>query len=246
MGNSVAKKQDLTPAPSEAATILSIIDRAARDESVDIDKMERLLAMQERVIEREAKKDFDDAMRAAQQEIPQIYRSSVNSHTKSRYATLEAINEAINPVITEHGFSMTFGTDESPLENHYRVTCDVSHNGGYSRSYHADVPSDTAGAKGTANKSATQGFGSTMSYGRRYLTLLIFNVALTNEDNDGNRQSEFITQEQQAYLANLAKEVGANVEAFFGIGGISSWAEMPAKEFKSAKAMLNKKREQKS
>ena len=37
-----------------AGGILAIIERAARDPSVDIDKMERLIAMQERVQSREA------------------------------------------------------------------------------------------------------------------------------------------------------------------------------------------------
>jgi hypothetical protein len=40
--------------------------------------------------------------------------------------------------------------------------------------------------RGSPNKTAIHGFGSAMSYGRRYLLLLIFNLAMRHEDNDGN------------------------------------------------------------
>jgi hypothetical protein len=49
------------------------------------------------------------------------------------------------------------------------------------------------GPKGNQNKTATHGFGSTMSYGRRYLICLIFNITLTNEDQDGNQPGEQVT-----------------------------------------------------
>jgi hypothetical protein len=48
--------------------IINVIARAAADPNTDVDKLERLLAMQERVLEREAKRAYDEAMRSAQEE----------------------------------------------------------------------------------------------------------------------------------------------------------------------------------
>jgi hypothetical protein len=49
----------------------------------------------------------------------------------------------------------------------------LSHTAGHSRHYQADVPIDNTGPKGAQNKTMTHGFGSALSYGRRYLKLLI-------------------------------------------------------------------------
>lgn len=164
--------------------LIEIISRVASDPNCDIDKMERLLQMQERLVEREAEIAFNEAMQAAQLDMPQVLRDAKNDQTNSKYARLETIDKTIKPVIAKHGFSMSFGTEDSPNKDHYRVTCIVSHIGGFSRNYHADIPADNAGMKGTKNKTNTHAFGSSMSYGRRYLKLLIFDIATS--DDDGN------------------------------------------------------------
>jgi hypothetical protein len=53
------------------------------------------------------------------------------------------------------------------------------------RKYHLDGALDDAGKDGTKNKTGIQAMGSTVSYLRRYLVCMIFNVS-TDDDNDGN------------------------------------------------------------
>ena len=60
------------------------------------------------------------------------------------------------------------------------------HEAGHTKRYHVDLPIDSTGIKGSVNKTGVHANGSTYSYARRYLTMMIFNVVLTNEDNDGN------------------------------------------------------------
>lgn len=176
--------------PDAPTDIMQVIARAAADPAVDVAKMERLLALRDRELARIAEGEFSAAMQSCQSEIPRIFRDSVNSHNNARYARLETVNDRVIPVYTRHGFSLSFGTAESKQEGFVRLTCRVSHNGGHSRDYQADLPLDGAGAQGKANKTGVQAFGSTVSYGRRYLTLLIFNVTLTNEDTDGRPPGE--------------------------------------------------------
>ena len=92
---------------------------------------------------------------------------------------------------------------------------------------------------------AIQALGSTVSYGRRYLTLMIFNVALTNEDDDGvggsGRDETAITQEQIEQLHDLVDSVGANLSAFLKHLGVESLAEIPASRFEEAKRALQRK-----
>lgn len=179
--------KQLTSAEDQSTALITMIERVALNENVDIDKMERLLAMQTQVFEKQAEVAFNQAMADVQAEGVKIKRNQRNEQTKSAYANLEAISDKLKPVITDHGFSLSFGTDRSPIEEMLRITCLISHKAGHSRSVFVDLPIDMAGMAGKTNKTRMHGIGSTMSYGRRYLTLLIFDVAVTNEDDDGLR-----------------------------------------------------------
>lgn len=185
-----ARREELSaPVQTEepsATNMLAMIERAAGNPAIDVDKMERLLALHERIVQRQSETAFNSSLAAAQQEMPRIQRDAKNPSTNSLYARLESLNKEAVPIYTKHGFSLSFGTAESKLTDSVMVTCVVSHKDGFSRSYQCDIPLDIAGAKGNLNKTRTHGFGSTLSYGRRYLTLLIFNISLVNEDDDGN------------------------------------------------------------
>lgn len=175
---------------ADTGNILAVIARAAADPQVDVTKMERLFALQERMLARQAEEAFNRAMSDCQAEMPKVLRDATNPSTNSRYARLESLNKAAIPVYTRHGFSLSFGSADCPTVDYHRITCVVSHKGGHTRNYQVDLPRDDMGAKGNQNKTKMHGAGSTFSYGRRYLTLLIFNISLVNEDDDGNGQNE--------------------------------------------------------
>lgn len=217
--NQVAKierTQELVQ-PPESATLLSVISRAASDPNADIEKMERLMAMYERMESKRAETSFNDAMGAAQSEIGRIGADKTNSQTHSEYATYAAIDREVRPVYTRHGFALSFDTGEAP-ENMVRVVCHVSHKDGYTRSYHVDMPADGKGAKGGDVMTKTHAAGSAMSYGQRYLLKLIFNIAIGVDplDDDGNGASDPIDPswfdkisgaESHAELAGIATEI---------------------------------------
>jgi len=165
---------------------LTMIERAARDPSVDVSKMERMFEMRERVMKTSAEQAFNASFVAVRATVGPVIKNHKNPQTNSRYADLFAIADMLDPVMTENGFGATFGTADCPKPDHYRITGTLLHAQGHSKEYYADVPIDGAGIKGAANKTATHAFGSTMTYGRRYLKLAMFDLSVT--DNDGNRQ----------------------------------------------------------
>jgi hypothetical protein len=172
-------------ASGDAASLISVIERAARDPSVDIDKMERLMQMHERLTAREAEKAFNVAMTACQLEIKQVAPDADNPQTRSKYATYAKLDSVLRPVYTKHGFALSFDEGESKPDM-VRVVCIVSHIGGHSRTYHRDMPADGKGAKGGDVMTKTHAAGAAGSYGARYLLKGIFNVAIGEYDNDGN------------------------------------------------------------
>jgi hypothetical protein len=185
-----------TPAPVQQSpdNIMAVIARAAADPNVDVGKMERLLAMIREEDKRVAEQLFNAAMARAQAEMPLILKKATNPSTNSKFAKLEAIAKAILPVVEKHNFSLQFSEDDSPKPEKIRVVCKVSHaadlNGkqySHSEIFHMDLSPDDTGAKGSPTKTKIHGEGSTFSYGRRYLTCMIFNLTIIGEDDDGTQ-----------------------------------------------------------
>ncbi|MGN6282127.1 ERF family protein, partial [Frateuria sp.] len=104
----------------------------------------------------------------------------------SKYATYGKLDKALRPVYTDHGFALSFDTGPDAPADCVRVLCYVSHRNGHSRTYHVDMPSDGKGAKGGDVMTKTHAVGAGMSYGMRYLLKMIFNVAVGEDDDDGN------------------------------------------------------------
>ncbi len=169
----------------QSDSFLSLVERAARDPSVDVGKMERLLDMAEKIHARKAESEYDQAMNAAQAEMRPVAQDSENPQTRSRYASYGAMDGALRPIYTQHGFSLSFGTKASVIDR-VTVTCRVSHRAGHTERVEIDMPADGKGARGNDVMTKTHATGSAVSYGMRYLLKMIFNVSIGEYDDDGN------------------------------------------------------------
>jgi len=235
----LAKKDELLTVNTDDA-IIQIIGQMATDPNSDVDKMERMLAMHERVLDRKAEAEFAQAMTTVQGMLPNVVKDADNTQTRSKYSTHEAISKAIKPVYTKEGFSITFSEDASPKEGHIRIIGILRHKSGHSETHHLDLPIDTTGIQGKTNKTGIHGTGSTYSYGRRYLTCMIFDVT-TGDDNDGNVELEFITPEQVIILEKWIQETGSNEKAFLQYCGVSALANLSVNNFDKALNALKSK-----
>jgi len=164
--------------------ILAVIERAARDPNVDIDKMERLILMQERVQSREAQTAYYADLAKMQPNLPIIdERGGIkgrDGQVQSTYALWEDVNEAIRPTLAEHGFSLSFRV--SRAEGEIVVTGILAHHFGHREETTLALPTDTSGSK-----NAVQAVGSSTSYGKRYTAFALLNLTTTGEDDDGNK-----------------------------------------------------------
>ena len=186
--NTITKIEAKEPAiQSEVGAVISMIERAARDPAVDIAKLQQLMEMRERIEDKASEKAFDLAMTQAQSEMRAVAVDSNNPQTRSKYASYFALDRAVRPVYTKHGFSLSFDTGEAS-ESSVRVMCRVAHNEGHARTYHIDMPADGKGAKGGDVMTKTHATGAAVAYGTRYLLKMIFNIAV-GADDDGNGAS---------------------------------------------------------
>jgi hypothetical protein len=231
--------------PSDTGTVLNLIARAASDPNCDIDKMERLMRMHTEMTNRVCEQEFNAAMRAAQEEMRPIVKDSNNPQTRSRYASYPALDRAIRPIYTKHGFALSFDSGDAPKPEEVRVLCHVSHSGedpsrGFTRVYHVDMPADGKGAKGGDVMTRTHAAGSAYTYGQRYLLKLIFNLATsdTATNDDGNAAAKTvvprINESQAATLKKAIETCGIGFEKFCNFYGISSFDLLSADRYEEA------------
>ena len=228
---------------SDAASIMSVIAKMASDPNSDVSKFERLTALYERMAARQAEQDYNAAMNAAQQEMEPVRQDASNPQTRSKYASFTALDNKIRPVYTRHGFALSFDTGDGP-EGWVNVICKVSHKGGHSERPHLPMPADGKGAKGGDVMTKTHATMSAISYAKRGLLKMIFNIAEGESDDDGNRAGNAIgpiTDEQVETIFGLIKTLKADTARFCEFMGVPSVPDILKKDYDKAIIALNMK-----
>ena len=230
------------PQAPEPADLLSIIGRAAADPNTDVEKMERLMALYERLTAGKAEAEFNAAMTACQAEMRRVSADATNPQTRSRYASYEQLDRALRPIYTAHGFSLSFSDGETAKPEHIRVVCVVRHAAGHKETYWKDMPADGKGAKGGDVMTKTHAAGAAQSYGMRYLLKGIFNVAIGEDDVDGNEPTTVITEDQAAGVEALLAETGADRAKFCAFMKVARVEDIRAADLPKALRALEAKR----
>lgn len=196
---------EIATTSQESANMLAMISKAASDPAVDIEKLERLMAMKERMDAKASEGEFNAAMSRVQARMGRVSADAVNNQTRSAYVTYGKLDAVLRPIYTAEGLSLSFDT-EAAGEGMVGMICYVSHLAGHTRVYRAAVPSDGKGAKGNDVMTKTHAFGSGTAYGMRYLLKMIFNVAIGEEDDDGQGASGHqVNPKDQGWINKVAQ-----------------------------------------
>jgi hypothetical protein len=107
-------------------------------------------------------------------EIEGAAKDKLNPHFKSKYADLTSVMDAIKPALARH--NLIFYQRSQPSESGILVQTVLRHASG--------EEIDLGTLYVPANKQDAQGFGSAMTYARRYALMTAFGVPA--EDDDGN------------------------------------------------------------
>ena len=237
MTNVARVEQQELVAVSENTAMVSMFERMASDPNVDVDKLERLMQMRERAIERQAKADFDAAMADMQPELPAIGergKAIVQGQTRYTFALWEDINTAIKPVLQKHGFALTFRTD---FKDGITVTGVLSHRAGHREETSITLPSDSSGSK-----NAVQAVASSVSYGKRYTAGALLNLTSHGEDDDAYRAAvEPISEAQEIQINDMLEATGSDKAKFLKWLKVEKVSDIPAKSFDSVMSTLKAK-----
>ena len=236
------KQQELLPADraqeiaTTGGTSAAHMLMAAQSGGASVEVIETMAKLYREERDDARRGEFNQAMSTAQSEMGRIGKDSKNPQTHSEYASYAAMDRALRPIYTSHGFGLSFGTEEGGADGVIRVVCDVSHAGGWEKRYTIPMPADGKGAKGGDVMTKTHAMGAATTYGMRYLLKMIFNVAIGEDDTDGNLPTETITAEQAQILKGLLEQDESHTWTgqLLKYGGCDSIDELPAGKYKHA------------
>ncbi len=237
----------------EPGTLLAAIVAASRDPQIDVAKLQALMAMQERLEERQAAREFTAAFARLSAKLPRVKKNGTISLTKRGetpkpedaipFAKWEDMDKVIRPLMVAEGFSLSFNSGaRAETGGGLVITGYLMHTAGHSREAQIPLPLDTG-----PGRNNLQAMGSTLSYGKRYCAEMLLNIVREGADDDGAGSDGMaaINEAQIEKLKDLMKEAMAVLKKpeelqprILKRFKIESLDELPAKSFQDCHDLL--------
>ena len=171
---------------------MTAIERFVLDPRVDVEKLERVIALQERAVSEASRVAFFAALSALQAALPKIGKRG-KIHLKggvklrNKYAKMgDDILPVVKPILAQYGFSIRWRTAFFVEDGHrmIRVIGILSHELGWSEESAFEAPPDAHDSR-----NHVQSLGSTISYGHRYTMVDLLNLEMADDATDDDGQS---------------------------------------------------------
>lgn len=218
MSNEVIEMEQSKPAQNQVSVVdpMQLVSMAV-SQGADIEKLSKLMDLQERWEANQAKKAFDEAMNSFQSRMPVVPRRGKVDYTTQKgrtnydYGRLEDAFSMAAPILKDCGLSFRFKQENNG--NMITVTCIISHKLGHYESNSMSAMPDQSGGKDQLKAMA-----STNSYLRRYTFTGGLGIIFAGEDD------EIIMQQNQkqgyedpiSIIVNCAKAKGRTDQQLFG------------------------------
>lgn len=205
--------------------------RTAITSGSDLEKLEKLLVLQERWEANEARKAYHRAMAQFKANPPKIDKDKKVSFETSKgkmeysHATLGNVTEKISAELSKYGLSASWRTNQN---GKISVSCRITHELGHSEETTLEADAETSGVK-----NSIQAIGSTITYLERY-TLLALTGLATYDDDDGRSSVNFITEEEVGTLQKMIIEKGLDAIKLCKFLNVQSLERIPVTEYQKA------------
>lgn len=248
----VEGKPPALPQASDAMGYMAMIAEAAKNPAVDVAKMQALMDVHERIMDKQNRVTYNQALARVQSKMrPVVRKGSVkydnDKHDKSKgqseafkFARYEDIDAVIRPIYQAEGFAISFNTKWG--DTGATIYGTLSHIDGHSETVEMRLPLDSSGGKNNL-----QGMGSTLSYGKRYIIGMFFNIVTVGEDTDGNIPDAIMESDKSAELDLLLREREKLISEdkrkevrprFLAHMGVDKIENLKAKDYEAAKTAL--------
>ena len=167
-----------------------------------------------------ARRAFDEALCAAQQEMPIIEKNRSASFgpgkTTYQYEDLAEVVQTVDPVLSKHGLRKSWVTS-APEGGRITVTCIIAHRAG-----HREETTLSAAADSSGSKNSIQALASAVTYLQRYtLKAALGLAAAVDDDGHGaskvvaaSQNGELITDQQNQQLQMRIANLGLDIRTF--------------------------------
>jgi len=194
-----ARSKELSP--------LALIAVAVR-EHLPMETIERLTALYDKALARQAEHEFNDAMRAFQSELLPVVKTKVVPNKRERveadgwdpvrfrYAPIEKIAVMIQKGRDEHGFSYAFDAGDYK-DSKMPVYCDIHHKGGHEKRTTFWSPVSFEAGK-TLGQSPAQVVNGAITFGRRVALIMGFGIMTADPEAEGDHQVPSEAQEPKS------------------------------------------------
>lgn len=171
-------------------------------DSGNIEVLERYIALRKSEEERQARLVFEENFAKLRADLKPVIKTKENTFLNTKYAPLDVLQEACDPVIIKHGFFYTWR--EEAIPGGKRVWMDIS-GYGYTKSNYFDTPEleVLVSREGKKVTNVLQARGIQSSYGQRYTFKAGFGIVLKGEDADGNVGA--IEEEAAPFIEQIKK-----------------------------------------
>lgn len=211
---------------------------AAIDKGIGPEGIQALVGAYLTMQDRQAERAFTTALVAFHGDCPPILKTDEGVH-KSKYAPLDKMKDAIDPVLRKHGFFATWDTQIHEEKKRMTSTCTLRHIGGHKETSTVTMPIDPA--PGMKDMHAAL---SAITLGERYSLQAVLGIAPKRVDDDGKRAAGLvpITPEEVATLRALLIETGSDAPAFWSYIGVKKLEELPSSSYRMVHQALMQKR----
>ncbi len=202
-----------------------------------VDVLGKMMDLYERDEKRRAEKDFAAALTELQGETIRVHATKAvdvkNGVPRYTFAPYEEIMSVVQPMLTTHGFSVTFDT-KIDADRLYSV-CTLTHKGGHSRSNQFAVRFTTP-----PGSSSAQGDMSTKSYAKRGALCDALNISIDHDD-DARMIGQPIGKALAEDLEARVGFCGADVDAFLKYAGAKTFEEISDERYEQLDELLKRK-----
>lgn len=205
-----------------------------------VDVLKGMMDLYERAEKRQAEKDFAAALTDLQGETIRVQATKAvdvkDGKPRYTFAPYEEIMAVVQPMLTRHGFSVTFDTKIE--EQRLYSICTLTHKSGHSRSNQFAVRFSKP-----PGSSDAQGDMSTKSYAKRGALCDALNISI-DHDTDGDDErglGQHITPEQVEELKRRVAETQSDVAKFLAYAEARSFEEISESKYDDLIATLERR-----
>lgn len=196
-----------------------------------------MMELYERNEARQSQKDFAAALTALQGETIRVIATKAvdvkDGKPRYTFAPYEEIMKTVQPMLTRHGFSITFDTEVG--DTRLTSICTLTHAGGFSRSNRFAVRYGKP-----PGSSDAQGDMSTKSYAKRGALCDALNISIDHDD-DARVEGSAISQEDADDLRDWVESTNSDKALFLKHAGAATFEEITSARLPELQALLRKK-----